>query len=331
VSKKDGPLANRLTHPSGPKELKMHLRGKSCIVTGASRGLGVHIAERLARSGADLTLAARSAEELDKTAERVNRYGTRVLTVPTDVNKKTDLKNLVKKTDAEFGQVDVLINNAGIESVSNFHRQSLAEIESILKTNIVALELLTRLVLDQMVERKNGHIVNIASLAGKTAVPYNTVYSSSKHAVVGFSLSLREELKGYGVGVSVVCPTFVSDAGMFATGRPEQDAPKVATLVSPADVAEAVIKTIEKNKAEILVTKGLSRLVDVAHAISPSATARIQEASGVTGYMRKMARRNGGDDRVSSDSTRPEGQGDSIDDRASSDSKLPEGRGDPIE
>jgi uncharacterized protein len=269
----------------------MQLKGRACIVTGASRGLGVHIAEHLARKGAHLVLAARSQEELDKTAERVRGLGARVSAIPTDVNKKTDLKNLVKGAEAEFGAVDVLVNNAGIESVSYFHKQSLRSIENILKTNVIALELLTRLVVPQMVERRSGHVVNIASLAGKTAVPYNTVYSSSKHAVVGFSLSLREELKRSGVGVSVVSPTFVGDSGMYADG-PDQNAPKVATLVTPKDVAEAVVTSIEKNRPEVVVSKGISKFVDVAHAISPSVTARIQEASGVTGHLRKIAGRN---------------------------------------
>jgi uncharacterized protein len=269
----------------------MDLNGKACIVTGASRGLGAHIAEHLARKGVDLALAARSAEDLDKTAERVRKFGSRVISVPTDVNKKTDLRNLVKKSEAEFGRVDVLVNNAGIESVSFFHLQSPNSIEAIIKTNVISLELLTRLVVPQMVERRSGHVVNIASMAGMTAVPYNTVYSSSKHAVIGFSLSLREELRPYGVGVSVVSPTFVSDAGMYADG-PDQNAPKAATLVSPDDVAEAVIASIQKNKAEVPVTKGVSRFVDVAHAISPAATARIQEATGVTGYLKKLARRS---------------------------------------
>jgi uncharacterized protein len=272
----------------------MDLRGKACIVTGASRGLGVHIAEHIARKGGDLSLAARSEEDLEKTAERVRKQGVKVVTVPTDVNKKLDLKGLVRRTLAEFGRIDVLVNNAGIESVSYFHKQSLNSIESILKTNVISLELLTRLVLPEMVERKRGHVVNIASMAGKTAVPYNTVYSSSKHAVIGFSLSLREELKGYGVGVSVVCPTFVSDAGMYASNS-DQNAPKAATLVSPDDVAVAVTGAIEKNRAEASVTRGISKFVDVAHAISPTATARLQEATGLTGYLRKVARRN--DDR----------------------------------
>jgi uncharacterized protein len=272
----------------------MNLKGKACIVTGASRGLGVHIGEHLARRGANLALAARSGQDLDATAERLRRLGTQVVTVPTDVNKRTDLKNLVKKTEAEFGHVDVLVNNAGIESVANFHEQDLNVIEAILKTNVVALEQLTRLVLEQMIQRRSGHIVNVASMAGKTAVPYNTVYSSSKHAVIGFSLSLREELKPFNVGVSVVSPTFVSDAGMFASSS-DQRSPKVATLVTPDDVAEAVVKAIEKNKSEALVTKGLSKFVGVMHSISPTATARIQEASGLTGYLRKRARRH--DDR----------------------------------
>ena len=272
----------------------MDISGKACIVTGASRGLGVPIAEHLARKGADLALAARSADDLDETAERIRRLGARVLTVPTDINKKTDLKNLVRKSEAEFGRVDVLVNNAGVESVASFHTQDPSDIETILKTNVLALELLTRFAVEQMVERGSGHVVNIASMAGKTAVPYNTVYSSSKHAVVAFTHSLREELKEYGVGVSVVCPTFVSEAGMFATNRPQQDAPKTAALVTPEDVARAVIKSIEKNKPEILVTKGLGRIADVAFAISPTATARVQELTGVTGYLKKIARRNDG-------------------------------------
>lgn len=269
----------------------MRLNGKVCIVTGASRGLGMRIAEHLARKGTDLALAARSAEDLDETAERIRKLGARVLTVPTDVNKKTDLKSLVRKTKAEFDRIDVLVNNAGIESVSHFAKQDLSSIESILKTNVISLELLTRLVLPQMIERRSGHIVNIASMAGKTMVPFNTVYSSSKHAVIGFSLSLREELRPHRVGVSVVNPTFVSDSGMYANG-PDQNAPKMAAIVTPDDVAEAVVRAIEKNKPEILVTKGGGHVLDVVHAVSPSLTARIQDAVGVTAHLRKIADRN---------------------------------------
>jgi short-subunit dehydrogenase len=269
----------------------MDLNRKVSILTGASRGLGVSIAEGLARKGADLVLAARSAEDLDKTAERIRGLGARALTVPTDVTKKSDLKNLVKKTEAEFGRVDVLINNAGVESIAVFHQQEAAEIESIIRTNVISLELLTRLVVPQMVARRSGHVVNIASLAGKTAVPYNTVYSSSKHAVIGFSLSLREELADHGVGVSVICPSFVSDAGMFADWSVGEDPPKLAPTVTPEAVSDAVVKSIEKNRSEIVVAKGLSKVADVAHAISPTLTARTQKAFGVTDFLKDRADR----------------------------------------
>ena len=268
----------------------MDLNGKTCILTGASRGIGVRIAEHLARKGTDLALAARSAEELDKTAERLRRFGVRVVAVPTDVNKKTDLKNLVKKAEADLGPIDILINNAGIENVSHFVDHDMGEIEAILKTNVIALELLTWLVVPQMMERRSGHIVNVASLAGKTAVPFNTVYSSSKHAVVGFSWSLREELRDRGIGVSVVCPTFVSDEGMFADWS-NQDPPRLSQTVTPDAVAEAVLKAIEKNRAEILVAKGLSKVVDVVHAVSPEITTRTAKASGLHSFLRKEADR----------------------------------------
>ena len=266
----------------------MELRGTVGIVTGASRGIGLYIAEALARKGTNLALAARSAEDLEVTAKQLGGFGIEVITVPTDVNKKTDLRNLVKRTTDELGPIDLLVNNAGIEGMVPFGEMEIDHIEQILNTNLVALELLTRLVVPGMVERRRGHVANIASMAGKSSVPFNTVYSSSKHGVVGFSWSLRAELRAHNVGVSVVCPGFVSKAGMFTEWR-TGDPPKLSQTVTPESVANATIKAIEKNRAEILVIPGAGKVIDLVNAISPDLGSFFQRSGGLYKFLEKGA------------------------------------------
>lgn len=269
----------------------MELRNRTAIITGASRGIGVRLAEALAAKGVHLALAARSADELQETAARIQARGVRAIAVPTDVTEATDLQNLVDRTTAELGPPDLLVNNAGVQKVTRFESVDPADIAWIINTNVIAVETLTRLVLPGMIERGRGHICNIASLSGRTAYPYNTIYASSKHAVVGFSWSLREEMRPYGVEVSVICPGFVSDEGMFARRHPDDTPPKITRMVSPVDVAAKTVDAIEKNKAEVIVTGGLGNIVDVFHALSPDTTAKIQRRAGLYDYVRQEADR----------------------------------------
>lgn len=269
----------------------MKLRGTVGILTGASRGIGVRIAEALAREGVNLALAARSAEDLEQTAARAQELGVRAVAVPTDVTKRADLETLVERARNELGPVDLLVNNAGIEHYVHYEEIDLDEIEAIMTTNVIAAQVLTRLVLPGMIERRRGHIVNVASLAGKTALPYNVVYASSKHALVGFSWSLREEVRPHGLGVSVVCPSFVSDTGLFARWSKGRNAPKLAGMVGPDKVTRAVIKAIESDRAEIIVARGLGKVTDVVHAISPELTTGIARRSGVYDMLAKAASR----------------------------------------
>lgn len=271
----------------------MELRGAVGIVTGASRGLGVYIAERLGAKGVDLALAARSVDDLEATAELVRSHGIRAITVATDVTKNQDLQELVDRTTAELGPIDLLVNNAGVEQVGRFEECTPKDIQEVLHTNVFALELLTRFAVPGMIERKRGHIVNIASAAGKTAVPYNTVYSSSKHAVVGFSWSLREELRPCGIGVSVVCPGFVSGAGMFSGWNKSGDAPRIAGTVTPERVARKTIGAIEKNRAEVIVSGVMGRTVDVFNAVSPDATAFVARRTGFYDFLEREASTRG--------------------------------------
>jgi uncharacterized protein len=180
----------------------------------------------------------------------------------------------------------VLVNNAGIERYTDFHSYDLDMIEKIIRVNVIAAEVLTRLVLPGMIDRARGHIVNISSVAGKSAVPYNVVYSSSKHALVGFSWSLRQEVKPYGVGVSVVCPGFVRESGMFADWGGGVEPPGMTKSVSPERVAKATVEAIERDKGDVVIGPALLKISDVVHAISPSVAGWIGRNSGAYRFLR---------------------------------------------
>ncbi|MDP1570872.1 MAG: SDR family NAD(P)-dependent oxidoreductase [Vicinamibacterales bacterium] len=177
------------------------LRGQRALVTGASRGLGLHIAERLAREGIALVLAARDREKLDQVAEKCRALGVRVEVVSADVARAEDRARLSKEAAA----IDILVNNAGIEVTQLLVDQSEDEVRAQIEINLVAPIELTRASLPAMIARGSGVIVNVSSMSGKSATPYNSVYAATKHGLVGLSSSLEVELHGTGVHVGVVC------------------------------------------------------------------------------------------------------------------------------
>jgi short-subunit dehydrogenase len=265
------------------------LRDKVVLITGASRGLGTDMARALAREGAKLVLAARSASGLEQLRDELEAKGITVLAAPADVGDYESLQALVKVVEASLGPIDVLINNAGIEDVIDFETMPPERMEEIIHVNLVGLMWLTRLVLPSMIERRTGHICNISSVAGLSPVPHNAVYSASKHAVVGLSRSLRWELAEHGIEVSVVCPGFV-DGGMFAEwGRP---APKATPAVSSEKVSESVVGAILGNKGEVVVSKGLTKIADVTFAMMPEFAGKIAGKTGAFGYLREQAKIN---------------------------------------
>ncbi|HEX2239874.1 MAG TPA: SDR family NAD(P)-dependent oxidoreductase [Actinomycetota bacterium] len=264
-------------------------RGMVAVITGASRGIGVYLAEALARAGLDVALAARTEDALEDVARRVQTHGVRALPITTDVTKLVQLRQLVSRTTKELGPIDLLVNNAGIELVSHFATTDPEVISSTITTNLTAAELLTRLVVPQMIERRRGHIVNMASLSAKGAYPYSVVYASTKHAMVGFSWSLREELRPYGIGVTAICPSHVEDVGLFADRHPDNRSHPLVPPVAPGKVAEATIRAIEKNKAEVVVARGLGKIADVISAISPDFNPRILRRTGFYDFLARDA------------------------------------------
>ena len=161
------------------------------IVTGASRGLGVYIAQALAAKGTRLVLAARSVNALEKVAADLRKTGSEVLCVPTDVADPAALQALVDATLAKFGRIDILVNNAGYDEPLQFDQCRVEDISRILEINLAAPMILSRLVIPSMRKNGRGHIVNIASLAGVMPTAYEELYSATKHGLVGFTRSLR--------------------------------------------------------------------------------------------------------------------------------------------
>ena len=248
------------------------LRGTHAVLTGASRGLGAVVADALAARGVHLTLAARSAEGLERVREQVVGRGVRALAVPTDVADAADRARLVATAVRELGPIDILVNNAGIESLARFADAGPDEVERLVTVNLTAPLLLTQLVLPGMVARRTGHVVNMASLAGKSGAPFEAVYSATKAGLVGASQALRAELAGTGVSVSAVCPGFVAREGMYARHVTEGgiEAPPRLRVTTPEKVAEAVLRAVERDAAELLVTPGPLRPLLALGELLPS-------------------------------------------------------------
>ncbi|MFN0147455.1 MAG: SDR family NAD(P)-dependent oxidoreductase [Dehalococcoidia bacterium] len=268
------------------------LTGRTAIVTGASRGIGPYICQVLANEGLNVVLAARSVSELDQVAASLQTRGSHTLVVSTDVADAHNRRTLVERANARFGKVDILVNNAGIEANGLFARASPAGIEQVLAVNLTAAMLLTREVLPGMLERRLGHIVSIASLAGKAPTPYGAAYAASKSGIIGFSRSLHAELRGTGVGVSAVSPGFVSEAGMFhnATERLPIKPSRLVGTSTPQQVAEAVLRAIQGNKVDVIVNhRRPMRPIFALEALAPGAVIRMLAFFGVTRMMRTMA------------------------------------------
>jgi short-subunit dehydrogenase len=248
----------------------MDLRAKTVLLTGASTGLGPYIARRLQREGVHFVLSARNQSALDKLAEELG--DARV--VVADLAKTGEPERLAE----EAGNVDILVSNAGVPASGRLVTFTVEELDRAISVNLRAGIVLARLLAPAMIERKEGHMVFMASVAGKVPASGFTVYNATKFGIRGFALALREELWGTGVGVSAISPTFVSEAGMWAeTGL---KANPLAAEVSPQQVAEAVHTAITKNKAEIDVMRLPLRAGLKVMGVAPGLFMAVARSSG---------------------------------------------------
>jgi short-subunit dehydrogenase len=266
------------------------LAGSVAIVTGASRGIGVDIARALAQRGVNLSLAARSVDELEQVRAQMQAIGVRAIATRSDVTNADDRAELIRRTETELGPIDILVNNAGIERVGRFDRLPMTDFEDTLALNLDAPIRLTHAVLPGMLSRGRGHIVNIASGAGKAGVPYGASYSTSKFGLVGFTHALRAEYLHSPVGFSVVCPGFVTEVGMYQRWADQgAKGPRIAGNCSPEKVARVTVRCIERNTLEATVNTPPIRPLIVLGAIAPSLSPRILHWMGYAKTFAKVA------------------------------------------
>jgi short-subunit dehydrogenase len=215
-----------------------------------------------------------------------------------DVSRSSELDQVVARANAEFGQTDILVNNAALETNGAFDGFSEEELTRLIHVDLIAPMLLTSKVLPGMLQRRRGHIVNISSLAGKSATPYNVPYAAAKGGLIAFTHSLRAEVHDRGVSASVVCPGFVSEAGMFATKKKDHGVtePKMLGASAPSSVAAAVVRALEDDVLEILVNPGPMRLLQAVNQLFPEMGGWVVNRMGVADMFRKVgeSERNGG-------------------------------------
>jgi short-subunit dehydrogenase len=252
------------------------LQGRNALITGAAGGLGRYIARALAAEGVNLALSDLPGASVDDLRQELATYGVEVEWVPGDLTDTAGLADLARHAQEAVGPIDILVNNAGVEYAKSFPEQTREELEQTTAINLLAVMELTRVILPGMIERGTGHVVNIASAAGKVAAPYLAAYTATKHGVVGFTHALRAEVGSKPVGFTVVCPIFVSRVGMY--GRIEHlipDPPREMSTRPPEAVGEAVLEGIRKNRAQIIVADRTIKALSVLYAAAPRVFARI--------------------------------------------------------
>jgi short-subunit dehydrogenase len=253
------------------------LNGKRVLLTGATGGIGRAIAHALAEQGAELILTGRRVDVLDELAREL-----KAATVAADLARIADINHLMTEAD----EVDVLVVNHALPASGLVLDLTEEAIQRIVAINLLAPILLAQKAAAAMKERGSGQIVLVGSLSSKAATSGSALYNATKFGLRGFSLAFRQDLHDTGVGVSLVMPGFVSDAGMFAeTGL---DAPPGAGTVTPLQVAHGVLKAILKDRAEVTVAPLSLRAGTTIGHLMPEVSALVQRKFTPPGYMEQF-------------------------------------------
>jgi len=260
------------------------LAGRVVLITGGSRGLGLVLAREFARHGALLALAARDVATLERARDELVACGARVFALPCDVRDRAQVDALVRRVEEHFGRIDVLVNNAGTIMVGPLEHMTLGDFEDAMATNFWAAAYAALAALPGMRRRREGRIVNIASIGGKVSVPHLLAYSASKFALVGFSEGLRAAVAKDGVVVTTVCP------GLMRTGSPRHalfkgrhraeyawfsisDASRLSSI-SAERAARRIVAACIRGEAEVILSPQ-AKAVSVFHGMFPGLTADI--------------------------------------------------------
>ncbi len=227
---------------------------KSVLVTGGARGLGMLIALDFAKQGANVAVSDIREKDLQSTAAQIEALGVQALPLLADLSTKQACEKMVQDTTERFGKIDILVNNVGIVFNKDIIDNTDEEIEKTVQVNLMGQIRSTRAVLPQMVERKSGIIVSIASGAGKVGLPAMGIYCSTKFGLIGFFDSLRHEMRRAetGVRVIVINPGYMATK-MFVGAK----IPRMTKLFDPQQTSTALMKAIDKGKEEVFIPKNL--------------------------------------------------------------------------
>ncbi|BBY27768.1 SDR family oxidoreductase [Mycolicibacterium sediminis] len=241
-----------------------NIRGKTIAITGAARGIGHATAKALLGRGARVVIGDRDVAVLESAVTELGRYG-QVTGYPLDVTDRESFEVFLDKARTDgAGHIDVLINNAGVMPIGPFLEQSEQSIRSSIEVNFYGVLAGCQLVLPEMVKRRRGHVINIASMSGMIPVPGQVVYVGAKFAVVGLSVALADEMAPHGVEVSVVMPPFTNTALVSGTKETAGTKP-----VEPEVIAAAILKTLDKPKTQVSVPAPLRFTAAAASMLGP--------------------------------------------------------------
>ena len=260
------------------------LNEKIAVITGASSGIGAALSTLLAKEKATVVIGARRVSRLDEQCARIRSAGGNCIAVQWDVTERADAERLVNTALTTFGRIDILVNNAGQGHFASVEDTTDDIIYKMFAVNVFPLWYTTRPVLPSMRRRGSGHIINIASMAGKIGYPYNSAYVAAKHACVGFTHALRQELAETGIHATVVCPagvatnwanvteggsmlTFFSESGQHVKRIARQrgiSLPPIEGVKKPEEIAEAILECIDHPVPEVYTHKGSMEFVQLA-------------------------------------------------------------------
>lgn len=221
------------------------LKNKNALITGAGKGIGKAVAIALAKEGVNVILVARTQEEIDSVAAKVRSLRVKALAITADVADINSVNAAVAKALAEFGTIDILINNAGIAAFGKFLELEPTDWERIIQVNLMGVYYVTRAVLPNMMERQTGDIINISSTAGLNGNALTSAYSASKFALLGLTDSLMQEMRKHNIRVTALTPsTVATDMAKelkLTDGNPEK-------VMQSEDIAELIIAQLKLNR-----------------------------------------------------------------------------------
>jgi short-subunit dehydrogenase len=266
------------------------LRGHNALVTGASGGIGTHIARALAGQGMNVVASGRREDALTALVDELRGQGVQAQAVPADLSDLGQVDPLIERSEEVLGPIDVLINNAGVELTAAFTRATRDELTSMVDLNLTVPMLLTHRVVPGMLERGRGHVVFISSMAGKVGPAYSEPYAATKAGLIGLTQSLRGEYRDAPVGFSVVCPGFVAGDGMYQRVADQGiRSNRIIGHTTTEKVADRVVRAIRQDRPEVVESGGPVRPILALGQLAPRLVERMLSQAGTHDWFRRVA------------------------------------------